>query len=171
MSMTGKIFKSIIAVATAVLIACFAIIFAVLYDYLTDRLTWELEQQTLFAAQGIESAGMSYFDGMQAQNRITWVGTDGQVLYDSAASEDSMENHADREEIRQAMENGTGSATRYSDTLGEKTVYFARLQPAAHGHAAGVGHAPAGVRRVFAHGAALGLFGFAGGKMDCQAHQ
>ena len=126
MSMTGKIFKSIIAVATAVLIACFAIIFAVLYDYLTDRLTWELEQQTLFAAQGIESAGMSYFDGMQAQNRITWVGTDGQVLYDSAASEDSMENHADREEIRQAMENGTGSATRYSDTLGEKTVYFAR---------------------------------------------
>ena len=126
MSMTGKIFKSIIAVAAAVLIACFAIIFAVLYDYLTDRLTWELEQQTLFAAQGIESAGMSYFDGMQAQNRITWVGTDGQVLYDSAASEDSMENHADREEIRQAMETGMGSATRYSDTLGEKTVYFAR---------------------------------------------
>ena len=126
MSMTGKIFKSIIAVAAAVLIACFAIIFAVLYDYLTDRLTWELEQQTLFAAQGIESAGMSYFDGMQAQNRITWVGEDGQVLYDSAASEDAMENHAGREEIRQAMENGTGSATRYSDTLGEKTVYFAR---------------------------------------------
>ena len=103
MSMTGKIFKSIIAVATAVLIACFAIIFAVLYDYLTDRLTWELEQQTLFAAQGIESAGMSYFDGMQSQNRITWVGTDGQVLYDNAASEDSMENHADREEIRLSL--------------------------------------------------------------------
>ena len=73
MTMTGKIFRSIIAVATAVLVACFAIIFAVLYDYLGDRLAAELEQQALFAAQGIEAAKETYFEGLKAENRITWV--------------------------------------------------------------------------------------------------
>ncbi len=126
MTMTGKIFRSIIAVATAVLVACFAIIFAVLYDYLGDRLAAELEQQALFAAQGIEAAKETYFEGLKAENRITWVAANGRVLYDSAASEEQMENHADREEIKEAMETGTGSATRHSSTLGEKTIYAAR---------------------------------------------
>lgn len=63
--------------------------------------------------------------------RITLISPDGTVLYESdpQASEDRMDNHKDRPEIKQALETGDGSSARESDTVGRVTYYYAvRLQ-------------------------------------------
>lgn len=65
-----------------------------------------------------------YGDGNDG-NRITWVDTDGSVLYDSYADSESLQNHSDRPEIREALENGSGQSVRISDTLAEQTYYCA----------------------------------------------
>lgn len=86
----------------------------VLYQYFGDQITGELENEAWLVARGVESMGMDYFDGLQSSSRITWVGEDGTVLYDSVADASTMENHADREEIREAMNGSRGrpSASR-----------------------------------------------------------
>lgn len=63
--------------------------------------------------------------------RITLISPEGNVLYESdpQASEDRMDNHKDRPEIREAFETGNGSSARESDTIGRVTYYYAvRLQ-------------------------------------------
>ena len=68
-------------------------------------------------------------DNVQKRTRLTLVGQDGTVLYDSVQDDTTLENHKNRKEIKGAMENGTGEAVRTSDTLGQKTFYYAiRLQ-------------------------------------------
>ena len=57
--------------------------------------------------------------------RITLINKDGTVLYESDADAENMSNHLDRPEIAQAIENGTGSDTRYSDTIGTEDYYYA----------------------------------------------
>lgn len=59
--------------------------------------------------------------------RVTWVAADGTVLYDNDTSADSLENHADRPEIREALETGTGETVRRSDTMNKNTFYYAVL--------------------------------------------
>ena len=67
--------------------------------------------QTHLAAQGVESAGAEYFSDMNVDGcRITWIAADGTVLYDSQAQQSGMENHADREEVQQALKTGHGEA-------------------------------------------------------------
>lgn len=74
----------------------------------------------------MESGGEDYLSQVGASaDRLTWVAADGTVLYDTQADAASMENHAGRQEIREALTGGHGSSVRYSSTLTEKTVYQA----------------------------------------------
>ncbi len=127
--MTGKIFRSIFIVTGSVLLLCVIIVFAVTFNYYTGELKDALSKQAQYVAAGVESGGMEYLSdiGEKTDVRITWVASDGSVLYDSKADAASMENHRDREEIREALEseNGVGIATRYSGTMSEKTTYYA----------------------------------------------
>jgi two-component system phosphate regulon sensor histidine kinase PhoR len=66
-----------------------------------------------------------YFSASPAATRLTGVAPDGTVLLDSKADADAMENHADRPEIIEALEAGTGEALRYSETLWNEMYYFA----------------------------------------------
>ena len=126
--MTKKIFKGIILVSLLTLIAGLILISGVLYEYFGNRLSTELESEAAYVAQGIEQMGEQYFDGLDtSKNRITWIDADGTVLYDSKADVRAMENHADREEVIEAFETGTGEAVRYSKTLSEQTIYYAIL--------------------------------------------
>lgn len=59
--------------------------------------------------------------------RVTLIGGDGEVIYDSATSSDGMENHGDRPEIVQALESGEGTDIRISETLDQSTYYYAVL--------------------------------------------
>lgn len=124
--MTKKIFKSIMAVCTVVLILGLAFVMGILYRYFGKQISTELEKEAFYAAQGVESSGMEYLEKLDGKNsRITLIDQDGSVLYDSQAEASSMENHKDREEVKEAAETGKGKAVRMSETLSEKTIYYA----------------------------------------------
>ena len=124
--MTKKIFASILSVAIVVMLLCVACISYVLYGYFGEILRNELKNEADIISQEIERDN-TYLTNMQSfENRATLVGEDGTVLYDSQADETAMENHADREEIKQAVQNGEAWVTRYSDTLSTQTIYYAK---------------------------------------------
>ena len=124
--MTKRIFRSTFAVAAVVLLASFVLITGVLYEYFSNKQMDQLNMQTHLAAQGVESAGADYFSDMNVDGcRITWIAADGTVLFDSRAQQSGMENHADREEVQQALKTGHGESMRYSTTLMERQLYSA----------------------------------------------
>ena len=123
--MAKKIFRSTMAVGLWVLLLSAALFLGMLYQYFTDRFTQELESETWLVARGVESMGLDYLDGLRTDNRITWVAQDGTVLYDNEADAAAMENHADREEIQEALFGIQGTARRESATLSQLTIYVA----------------------------------------------
>lgn len=126
--MTSKIFRSIFITALAVLAATLVIITSFLYDYFTDNQVKQLRDELSIASAGTETSGTEYLKNVKYNNfRLTWVAVDGTVLFDSKADEGVMDNHIDREEISEAFETGTGSSSRRSATLTEKTLYEAVL--------------------------------------------
>ncbi|MEG1682765.1 MAG: ATP-binding protein [Oscillospiraceae bacterium] len=128
--MTKRIFRSILLGTLAVLLASTLLVLGVLYSYFASRLETELQSQTQYIAHGVATEGGDYFTDLPGGgSRITWVAADGTVLYDSRENAARLSNHGDREEIQEALETGTGQATRYSDTVGTETVYYAQRLP------------------------------------------
>lgn len=125
--MNKKIFRSTVFTVMLVLTASILLIFGVLFSFFENQIRSELARQAKYISYALKNEGTAFFDGFSAEERITLVAPDGTVIADTAAKADSMENHSDREEIRQALENGTGTSIRHSDTLTEKTVYYAVL--------------------------------------------
>ena len=124
--MTSKIFKSILTVAIAVLLASLVIIMGALYPYFGGVQESQLRDELSLAAEATEQLGESYLSNVDSNRyRLTWVSGDGTVIFDSHADVASMENHANREEIKEALVSGTGSSTRHSSTLTEETIYEA----------------------------------------------
>ena len=124
--MKKRIFRSIIAVAMTVLIAGFVLAVSFLYGYFGDSQVTQLREELAIAALNVNRYGEEYFDGFDSSVfRFTLVAGDGTVLYDTQASAENMENHLDREEIKEAAESGRGSSERYSSTLTERTFYEA----------------------------------------------
>ena len=122
--MTSKILKSILSVAVAVLAASLVIIIGVLYPYFGNVQENQLKDELSLAASATEQLGEEYLEGLDSgRYRLTWVGPDGTVIFDSHADAAAMENHADREEIKEALVSGAGSSTRQSATLTEQTIY------------------------------------------------
>ena len=128
--MSKKIFRSIIAVAMVVLLASLFIASSFLYDYFNKSQVTQLKEELSLVATNVDKVGIEYFDNFDSSVfRFTLVSADGSVLYDSQAKAEDMENHLEREEIAEALENGNGSSARYSSTLTERTFYEAtRLQ-------------------------------------------
>ena len=123
--MTKRIFRSILTVTLAALLACLVLIIGVLHAYFSSRVEVELDNQTVYIAQGVEHNGLDYFEGLDSRSRITWVAADGTVIYDNQEDASQMENHADRQEIKDALILGHGQSERYSETLAQKTIYYA----------------------------------------------
>ena len=111
--MTRRVFRSIFAVAAAVLAASLVILLAFLYDYFAGVQEQELGDQLALAAAGVEREGADYLRAVDAdRSRLTWVGADGAVLFDTVTDAETLENHAEREEIREALATGEGKAIR-----------------------------------------------------------
>ena len=128
--MTKKIFRSILLACIGVLLASLVIIMGCLYDYFAGVQTNELKTELSLAASGVEQSGEAYLSSLNSnQYRLTWIAADGTVLFDTQADAASMENHANRAEVSQALLTGAGESTRYSATLLEKTSYYASRLP------------------------------------------
>ena len=125
--MTKKIFQSILLVAGCVLLASLLIIVGFLYDYFGGVEKNQLRDELSLAAAAVEDGGTDYLSQLTADRyRLTWIAADGSVLYDTKTNAESLENHASRAEVSQALATGTGESTRYSSTLMEKTMYYAQ---------------------------------------------
>ena len=125
--MTKKIFRSIVLVAAVVLLASLVVIVACMYRYSADAQERQIRDDLSLAAAGVSADGVEYLQKVAPSRfRLTWVAADGTVLYDTKADAGQLPSHADRSEIREALENGMGESTRYSATLLEKTLYYAR---------------------------------------------
>ena len=125
--MTKKIFQSILLVAGCVLLASLLIIMGFLYDYFGGVEENQLRDELSLAAAAVEDGGTDYLSQLTADRyRLTWIAADGSVLYDTKTNAESLENHASRAEVSQALATGTGESTRYSSTLMEKTMYYAQ---------------------------------------------
>lgn len=125
--MFKKILKGIILTALTVLAVGISIIVFVLQDYYTKEYINELKSEAIFIARGIELEGTDFFDGIDLENshRITLIEPDGTVTYDSVVDVTMLENHLNRQEVKEALNNETGESVRYSTTLSQKTVYYA----------------------------------------------
>ena len=125
--MIKRIFGSIYAVVAAAVVVSLAIVMAVLYGYFNSIEYSQLSMQTELAANAVEHEGVDYFKGLNTNGyRITWIASDGTVLYDSEADASVLDNHSDREEVVEAKESGYGKAKRYSASLSQTTLYRAK---------------------------------------------
>ena len=125
--MTSKIFRSTVFVAAVVLLCSLGIVMGVLYNHFTRVQVAQLKDELSLAVTGTEQYGNAFLENVEADRfRVTWIDTEGTVLFDTQVDQSAMENHADREEIREAFETGSGSAVRNSSTLTEQTYYEAR---------------------------------------------
>ena len=129
-TMTRRIFRSTLLVGVVVLLAALALVVGVLYSYFGRVQESQLRDELSLAAVGVTQSGEGYLRQLESdQYRITWVAADGSVLFDTQADASAMENHAQRQEVRQALAYGEGESSRYSSTLLQKTVYYAKLLP------------------------------------------
>jgi len=128
--MTSKIFRSTLLMAVLILLCSLMIIMGVLYGYMGDMQVMQLKDALRLAAAGTEESGLDFLHKVESSRfRITWIGADGAVIYDTHADASKMENHESREEVLEAFAYGYGSASRRSDTQMERTIYEAkRLQ-------------------------------------------
>lgn len=125
--MTKKIFHSILLVAGAVLLASLFVITGALYEYFGIIQKKQLKDELGLAAVSVEQQGDDFLKRLSPDRyRITWINTEGNVIYDTRTDAESLENHADRAEIKQALKDGYGESIRYSSTLLEKTIYCAQ---------------------------------------------
>lgn len=127
--MTGKIFKSIFISSMAVMIAALTVVFFVYYHYYDQQMKDELKREADYVKAGVELSGEDYLiNAVEEDLRISWISSDGEVLFDSHLGEDTvgdMENHLERDEIKAALEHGEGYSVRYSDTVSSRTLYYA----------------------------------------------
>ena len=129
-TMTKRIFRSTLLVGVAVLAASLVLVMGALYSYFGRVQESQLRDELSLAAVGVEKNGSDYLAQLRSeQYRITWLRGDGTVLYDTQADAATMENHAQREEVQQALAAGEGESSRYSSTLLQKTVYYAKRLP------------------------------------------
>ena len=126
--MRTKIFRSVFVVALVVLLASIGIATSFLYDYFNTFQIKQLKAELALVVDTVNQRGTEYFENYDSNVfRFTVVAKNGDVLYDTQVSSETMENHADREEIAEAIQSGMGSSSRASSLTGEKTFYEAVL--------------------------------------------
>ena len=128
--MRGKIFRSIWFVLFATLTVSFGLTAGFLYNHFTNEQFEQLRGETKLVSEAVTLNGQDYFDRLGSTDfRITWITSDGTILYDNEADSHIMPNHLEREEIREALESGYGESSRYSSTLFERQLYTAQRLP------------------------------------------
>ena len=126
--MTKRIFRAMYTVALTVLLCALVLVMWAVHSYFTGIQLNQLRTETALAAHAVANEGSRYFENLDGTMdcRITWIAADGSVLYDNRSDSGEMENHLEREEVRQALAGGYGESTRYSGTLMARYIYAAQ---------------------------------------------
>lgn len=128
--MDKKIFNSNFLTSLFVLIISFVLVFVVLFNYSEKQILNELESEADYISYALEKEGVSYINNFVGNDkRITLIAADGTVLADTSADANTLDNHANRKEIKAAFEYGSGTSTRYSDTMMKRILYYAQKLP------------------------------------------
>ena len=126
--MRRKIQRSMIVVIAATILLTMGLMTFVVYRQNVGLMEEEIRQEASYVCAAIEASGSGYFEeleNLREGTRVTWIGADGDVLYDSARGQETMENHAGRPEVRSAFQKGEGQDIRRSDTVGQEMFYYA----------------------------------------------
>ena len=125
--MSKRIFWGIFLVAVMVILACLVFILGVDYRAYVNEHEDKMKEETEYIAAGVVQNGLEYLNSLEENDelRITWIDTDGTVLFDNVADAATMENHSNREEVIEAAATGSGLSSRRSDTLSEQMIYYA----------------------------------------------
>lgn len=125
--MIKKVFRSNFLTALVILVITFVLILEVAHSYVGKIQKDHLRTELTLAVAGVEQLGNDYLKILEkTKDRFTLIATDGSVIHDTHVNIKTMENHADREEISEALQRGNGSGTRISKALTEETFYFAK---------------------------------------------
>ena len=125
--MVNKIFRSNFFTSMLVLLLSFGLTFGVLFNYFEAQIFMELESEVGYISYAVKNDGIDFINNFNEKDkRITLISQDGTVLADTYANVGELGNHANRKEIEDALKNGSGTSSRYSDTLLEKTLYYAK---------------------------------------------
>ena len=122
--MTGKIFRYALLVGAIALLLCGVLFFGLQYRRTMDETFLSLRQETNYIAQGLALNGEAYLQTLQTEKRITWMNAEGNILFDSQMTD--LPNQSELAEVRDALQNGTGQATRPSNSENVTNLYFAR---------------------------------------------
>lgn len=113
-------------VCALVLAVGLAAVMGILYRNFDGQMRKELSKEAAYLEYGVEQQGVDYLKNIKDKSaRITYIDQDGTVLFDNEADVSEMKNHSDRTEFQKAEKYGAGESSRYSDTLSEKTIYYA----------------------------------------------
>lgn len=123
--MRKKIFQNYLLVGFLVMVLCCGLFLGVLFQHYEEQAFEQLSAEAGYISHGMDLSGEAYLETMSTQARVTWVDTDGTVLYDSVADPTTMENHLNRTEIAEAIQDGTGQSAHFSETLLERNLYYA----------------------------------------------
>lgn len=126
-SLTFKIFINTFFVGTLVYFICAFLFISNMYNYFEKQIFSELETESVFLENVIKNQNIENLSKIKTSNRITLIDFDGNVFFDNKVSIEQMENHGSREEFLAAKLNGSAQVSRFSSTMTEKTLYFARL--------------------------------------------
>ncbi|MFI3284106.1 MAG: ATP-binding protein [Erysipelotrichaceae bacterium] len=113
-------------VTTSIIIISFLSSYLLFYQHRYQNFVDGLMTHSQIIEDFIQSDEFDKYEDFElSQNRITIIASDGSVIYDNQM--DNLENHADREEIIDALANGYGVSSRFSESLNTKMVYYATL--------------------------------------------
>ena len=122
--MTKKIFRNAFLVGLLVLILCGVLFFWMQYTQTEEETYAALQQEAVYAEQGLRIGGKPYLESLGHVNRITWIDQTGEVLYDSEYAL-PIANQKECAEVSAAMTDGEGQCIRMSESNGESTMYYA----------------------------------------------
>lgn len=125
--MTKKLFRAIFLSTMGIFLGTVLLILGYLFHYFSALQLEQLSLQTSLVAQAVEQDGLLYLQEVDSEEvRLTWIATDGRVLYDSEKPASQLDNHADREEVIEALDTGRGESIRQSETLTQRRLYSAQ---------------------------------------------
>ena len=128
--MKKRIFSYMFRTVLLTLLLGSCAVMLILYNYFGRVQLDQLRTESKMTAEAVEKDGLNYlYKRHLTKTRITWIAADGTVIYDNQGDASKMGNHGDRPEVVQALKEGIGESSRYSETLSRQMLYNARKLP------------------------------------------